>query len=84
MQVPYYRFNPEIPEFAMDESSLDKIEKLQRIGEEYMSSGRAAEDCAALAKLLSGRDNMSSRPLCLGETLPSFRQHSHQALGLSL
>jgi hypothetical protein len=54
LHVPYFRFNPAIPRYSLDETSLPKLRELQAIGHEHVSSGPGKEDCAALAQLLLG------------------------------
>ena len=54
LHVPYFRFNPAIPRYSLDETSLPKLRELQAIGREHVSSGPGKEDCAALAQLLLG------------------------------
>ena len=60
-KVPYFRFNPEIPVVPLDETSVHKLRALQRVGFEFMSQGRGAEQCAALGKLISNRRNVGQK-----------------------
>ena len=55
LRVPYYRFNPPVPPLRLDETSPPILRDLQQTGRDFVTTGRGQPDCAALAKLLTGR-----------------------------
>ena len=55
--VPYFRFNPQIPPTALDETDSLKLAELQAIANEFMTRGGGASDCVALSAIISRPHN---------------------------
>ena len=51
--VPYFRFNPQVPRYSLDETASPKLKELQAIGREHVTTGAARDECRALAQLLT-------------------------------
>ena len=65
LRVPYYRFNPNVPSLAMDETAPDKLELYQEIGRNYVQAenSRGKDDCEALGTLLTTGRGRSGVPV---------------------
>lgn len=50
--MPYFRFNPPIPRFALDETSPPKLAEMQALGREHMAAAGATR-CAELAAVVA-------------------------------
>ena len=53
MRVPYYRFNPIVPNMRLDETRPQVLQELQAIGRAHVTTGQGKADCESLAQLLT-------------------------------